>query len=271
MTLWHARIAAVGAVLGLASVAAADVAPGDVPRADVVILGEVHDNPDHHRWQAEVVAALAPAALVFEMLVPELAARATPDLRADAEALEAALAWEARGWPDFAMYYPIFTAAPAAAVVGGDVPREDVRAALEDGAAAVFERVFDAAAAPYGLTRPLPEAQQSARETLQAEAHCGALPEALLPGMVEAQRLRDAALARAARIAHAEHGGPVVVITGSGHARVDWGVPAALALAAPELSVVSVGQVESAAPDAPFDLVRVTARAEREDPCAAFH
>nr|WP_207186616.1 ChaN family lipoprotein [Rhodobaculum claviforme] len=247
-------------------------AAAEVPRADVVILGEVHDNPAHHAWQAEVVADLAPTALVFEMLLPEQAAAVTPEVRPDAEALEAALGWEVRGWPDFAMYHPIFTAAPQAAVVGADVPREAVRAAMEAGAAAQFAAVFDEDPAPFGLDVALPAGQQSAREAMQARAHCDALPEALLPGMVEAQRLRDAALARAALRAHADHGGPVVVITGNGHARSDWGVPSMLALAAPDLSVFAAGQLEQAAgPDSPFDLVRVTAPADRDDPCAAFH
>ncbi len=64
---------------------------------------------------------------------------------------------------------------------------------MREGAAAVF----GAAAARFGLDAPLPEDEQAAREAEQAEAHCGALPAEMLPGMVEAQRLRDAALARA--------------------------------------------------------------------------
>ncbi len=244
----------------------------EVPRADIVILGEVHDNPEHHAWQAEAVAALQPAALVFEMLLPEQARAVTPDLRDDAEALGAALGWEARGWPDFAMYHPIFTAAPDAAVFGADLPHEAVRAALGEGAAAVFADSFHGDPARFGLDEPLEPAVQAAREDLQDVAHCHALPATLLPGMVEAQRLRDAAIARAAIEAHAATGGPVAVITGTGHARTDWGVPAALAIAAPELSVHSVGQLESDPEgEAPFDQVRVTAPADRDDPCAAFH
>ena len=244
----------------------------EVPPADVVILGEVHDNPAHHAWQAEAVTGLQPAALVFEMLLPEQAAAVTPELRGDADALGEALGWEARGWPDFAMYHPIFTAAPEAQVFGGDLPREAVRAALTDGAAAVFAAQFDEDPATFGLDQPLDPDMQATREELQDDAHCNALPEAVLPGMVEAQRLRDAAIARAAIMAHAATGGPVAVITGTGHARTDWGVPAALAAAAPGLSVHSVGQLESDPEgDAPFDQVRVTAPAEREDPCAAFN
>ena len=232
-----------------------------MPRADVVLLGEVHDNPAHHAFQAEAVAHLAPRALVFEMLTPDQAANA--DLSLGPAELSAALGWAASGWPDFAMYYPIFEAAPETAIYGAAV--SGVRAAFEVGAA----EVFGAGAAAYGLTQPLPPSQQTAREALQAEAHCDALPPEMLPGMVEVQRLRDAALARAAIEAHGATGGPVAVILGSGHARTDWGVPAMLAMAAPDLRVVAVGQVEG--PSAvPFDHVVTADPPERDDPCAAF-
>nr|WP_245595033.1 ChaN family lipoprotein [Gemmobacter nectariphilus] len=232
--------------------------------ADVVVLGEVHDNPLHHAHQAQAVAALRPRALVFEMLTPDQAARVTPALRADMAALEGALGWNASGWPDFSMYYPIFAAAPEAVVIGAALPRADVRRAVSEGAAPVF----GAEAARYGLDQPLAPEDQSAREAMQDAAHCGKLPKTLLPGMVEAQRLRDAALARAAVQAMDQTGGPVAVITGSGHARKDQGMPAALALVAPGLRVLSVGQSESdPGPDAPYDLWIVTAPQPRGDPC----
>lgn len=237
-----------------------------LPPADVVILGEVHDNPAHHEHQAAAVAALSPAALVFEMLDPDQAALATPELRGDATALSTALNWAQSGWPDFAMYYPIF-AASGAPIYGGALPRDQVRAAIGDGAAAAFG--VDARA--FGLADPLPEDQQAAREAMQQEAHCNALPKEMLPGMVDAQRLRDAGLARAIRQAWADTGGPVAVITGNGHARHDWGIPAALSVAAPDLTVLSIGQLESApGGEVPYDLWLVTEPAPRDDPCAAF-
>nr|WP_241427672.1 ChaN family lipoprotein [Fertoeibacter niger] len=250
--------------------AAREITPDDLaqlPAADVTVLGEVHDNPLHHAHQAYAVAAMRPRALVFEMLTPDQAARVTPQNRGDMAALGAALGWADSGWPDFSLYHPIFTAAPSAQVFGGDLPRQAVRDAMTQGAAAVF----GPDAARYGLAAPLAAADQAAREAEQDEAHCNALPADLLAGMVQAQRLRDAALARAVVLAMAETGGPVAVITGTGHARRDQGVPAALALAAPNLSVLSIGQTEAdPGPDAPFDLWLVTPPVDRGDPCAAF-
>jgi uncharacterized iron-regulated protein len=262
--------AALVAALFVSAAGAAEIAPGDLaalPAADVVILGEVHDNPAHHENQASAIDAIDPAAVVFEMLSAEQAARVAPDLIDDAAALAAALDWEASGWPDFAMYHPVFLAARDAVLVGGTETREAARRAVADGAATVF----GVDAALFGLDRPLPEEERGLRIDEQRVAHCDAMPEDLLPGMVEAQRLRDGWLARAAVEAHAETGGPVVIVTGNGHARADWGVPALLAEAAPGLSVLAIGQFEEAPEKTPpFDLWLVTEPADRPDPCAVF-
>lgn len=234
---------------------------------DVVVLGEVHDNPAHHALQAQRVVTLQPKAIVFEMLTPEQAKKVTPELRGDEAALAAALDWAESGWPDFAMYYPIFAAAPEAVIYGAQVPRDKARAVFETGLAASFGED----AARYGLDRPLPGEEQKAREALQMSAHCDALPAEILPGMVEIQRLRDGALARAVVEALGEPGGPVVVITGNGHARRDWGMPSLLSFAQGDLEILVVGQTEDDRPlEGEFDEVISAPAAERADPCAAF-
>lgn len=238
----------------------------NLPKADIVVLGEVHDNKEHHANQARAVAAIAPRALVFEMLLPEQAAQ-MPDDRSDAGRLAASLRWDTAGWPDFAMYHPIFTAAPLSRVYGADVARDVVRKAVDHGAVVAF----GADAGRYGLDKSLRAADQAAREAEQAAAHCSALPVEMLPGMVQAQRLRDAVLARTAETALRETGGPVVVITGTAHARRDTGVAAALAQADLHLRVLSVGQLESdPGIDPPYDLWLITAPMQRPDPCLAF-
>lgn len=266
----HAVLAGLLACLMPMAGLGAQIAPEGLaylPAADVVVLGETHDNIFHHANQVRAVAAIEPRALVFEMLTPEQAARITPALRGDPVALETALGWKASGWPDFTMYYPIFATAPDAAIFGGALPRETVRRALTEGAAPPFGDD----AARYGLDSPLPAGEQAAREADQLAAHCDALPGAALPGMVAAQRLRDAALARAVIAALAETGGPVVLITGTGHARDDRGVPRVLDRAALDLRVISVGQYENdPGPWAPHDYWLVTDPVPRPDPCAAF-
>lgn len=251
-----------------APLAAQEVTGFDIPlSADVVILGEVHDNADHHLFQAHAIGVMTPSAVVFEMLSADQAARITPALLRDHEALEAALAWAQGGWPDFDIYAPVFAALGSAEIYGAALPPAEVRASVTEGAVAYFR----GDAARFGLTEPLPPEEQVAREAGQMAAHCDALPPDLLPGMVTAQRLRDAELARQVILAHDATGGPVAVITGNGHARFDWGVPRVLARAAPGLAVLSFGQLEDRPEGVPpFDLWRITAPVARPDPCAAF-
>jgi uncharacterized iron-regulated protein len=239
-----------------------------LPEAQIVILGEIHDNKSHHDNQALAIASIAPTALVFEMLGPAQAEAAAGVDTADMQGLEAALGWQGSGWPEFSLYHPLFTAAPEARLYGAALARDQVRRAFADGAATVFGNE----AGRYGLTDALAPAEQAAREADQQAAHCNALPVETLPGMVAAQRLRDAAFARTALQALAETGGPVVVITGSGHADNLRGIPVALAAAAPQVTVLSVGQIEGdgVVPDGTFDLWLRSQATPRGDPCAAF-
>lgn len=236
-----------------------------LPLADVVFLGEVHDNPAHHTHQARAVAVIKPKALVFEMILPDQVA-AIPSDRSDAAAMAAALTWEARGWPDFTMYHPIFTAAPDARIYGADVPQSDLARAMDEGAAAILPDDR------FGLATPLATDAQEDMETALWAAHCYAIPRDAMTPMVQAQRLRDASLARAALVALEETGGPVVVITGTEHARTDRGAAAVLRRADPSVRVLSIGQLEGR-PESPppFDLWLVTEGVpSRGNPCEAF-
>ena len=268
----------IGFALGAAMLAAPFAWAGDdnshpIPQAaqgaDVIFLGEQHDNPAHHRLQAAWVAELAPKAIVFEMLTSEQASRITTDNRRNAETLEAALDWEASGWPDFDMYFPIFEAAPDAAVFGAAVPREQLRDMMQKELKDVAEALN---LGSFQLDSPLSEDEQTKREALQRAAHCDALPEDMFPFMVNVQRIRDAALAHAAHKAITAMGGPVVVITGNGHSREDWGAPFLLRQTSPDLAVFSLGQGEAGQmPDGGFGTVIDGPAVDRGDPCDAFN
>ena len=247
---------------------------GRLAGADIIVLGEVHDNAAHHRAQAWLVGRLRPAGLAVEM-IPQgeepaiaalLAGGGTP-ARIGPE-----IGWEDLGWPDWALYRPVFEAWRAEIYTGGGLAPEKIRRAASAGAAAVapdprFARV---------LAAPLDPRMRSEREAEMIAAHCGRLPDSAAAGMVEVQRLRDASFAAAALRAH-QAGGPTVLITGNGHARTDRGVPAYLRAVAPELEVASIGLLETvpekrgpAGYETPYDFVWFTAPAERPDPCAAF-
>lgn len=246
--------------------------------ADIAILGEIHDNPRHHMRQAWLVERIAPAGIAFEM-IPEASEEGIAVFRAGggtARAVGPAIGWDRLGWPDWSHYAPILEAAEDAYIAGGGVSRVRIRKAMEAGAASAF----GTGAAAYGLAAGLDPRAETAAVAEMIAAHCGHLPASAARPMIEAQRLRDARFAHAARRARAVGGGNAVLITGNGHARTDWGVPQALASSEPELSVLSLGQVEvrsdvtsaEAYPPGtlPYDYVWFSEPAERGDPCAAF-
>lgn len=229
--------------------------------ADFVILGEIHDNPTHHRVQAEYVSRLNPKAVVFEMLLPE-EADSLQKVERSVTAMQAAVTeFQWSNLPDYAEILE-----QSDVIVGAALPRDRVRAAFHDGAA----RVFGEGATRIGLGDVLPPAELQKRKQGQFEAHCEAMPLDMMGGMVEAQRLRDAHFARVLVEAAQTYGRPVVLITGNGHARRDWGVPRYVSRLMPEATIFALGQSEEGSIRGTFDLVLDAEPIKRPDPCAAF-
>ena len=253
-----------------------------VARARFVLLGETHDNADHHALQAWLLQAVTAAgrrpALALEMLdvgqqeaVDAVLHGAAPS----AAALGEAVAWDRSGWPPFEQYRPIFEVGLAARlpVVAATLSRAGAREVVHRGEEALdppVRMLLDQ------VTPSAAEARERAEE--MAASHCGQLPERFLAPMVLSQRARDAQLARSL----AGTAGPdgAVLITGAEHARRDRGVPAFLAVtgvAPGEVVSVAFREVDpgAAAPadygPLPFDWVVFTPAAEREDPCAGMH
>ncbi|WP_223274759.1 ChaN family lipoprotein [Tateyamaria sp. syn59] len=230
---------------------------------DVLILGEFHDNPTHHAEQTKALQAIAPKAVIYEMLTPEEGA-SLADIPRNPDSMKAAV--EGFHWSNIADYVQVLAASPV--IVGTALPRADMRGAFTDGAAATFGEGADT----YGLATPLPEDEQAIREEAQFAAHCEAMPLETMGGMVEAQRLRDAAFARTVIDAIDTYGSPIVLITGNGHARMDWGVPVYLSRVRPDLDVTSVGQGERQEP--PEGVYSWTLNGapspDRGYPCAVF-
>lgn len=255
--------------------------------SDFVLLGEKHDNPDHHLLQASLVRAMIAAgrrpAVVFEMIAEDR--QPAIDLwrakgPADAAELGAAVGWEKTGWPPWPAYRPIAEVALSAAlpVLGGNLSRRLVKAIHRDGPAAL-----DAPRrARLGLDAPLPAKAETAIRDELFEAHCRLMPATALSPLVDVQRARDAVLADNLRRGAASDGADgAVLITGSGHARADHGAPLYLARLAPGRSILAVAFVEvedgETQPGSyatrfggslPFDFVWFTPRADDRDHCA---
>ncbi|MEM9063679.1 MAG: ChaN family lipoprotein [Pseudomonadota bacterium] len=242
--------------------------------ADVALLGEVHDNADAHMAQGALVRLLQPVGLAVEMIPTAREADLNAYLANGGEpvGIGKAVSWDSLGWPAWEIYRPVFKYFTPGVIKGAALDRAEVRRSMTDGAAAI---VLDPPMSEH-LSRPLAPKIQSALEEEMVVAHCGHLPKEMAPGMIEAQRLRDAALAAAVLRARAARDGKIVVIAGNGHTRTDRGVGTYLDN---DLSVLSLGVLESdagIAPDAvaeaglPYDFVWFVPPADREDPCAVF-
>jgi uncharacterized iron-regulated protein len=275
-TIWDARA---GRFVTRAALEAA------CAQSDLVLIGETHDNPDHHRLQLELLEAIVRAgrrpAVAMEQFDREHQAaldRARAERPRDAGYVADAAQFDRRGW-QWPFYEPI-----VAAALRHDLPLVAANLSRRD-AAAVIERGYDALGAGIpgrlGLAQPFGAAEAAAIETSVREGHCGKLPESVVPRMAAAQRARDAVMADAL-LARASTG--AVLIAGNGHVRRDLGVPLHLATRAPQRSVLAVGILEvidgvaraedyvvPAAGDTPqFDLAVFTPRTDRPDPCAGF-
>jgi uncharacterized iron-regulated protein len=265
--------------------------------ARFAVLGESHENADHHRLQARLLAALVSAgaapAVAFEMLRADQQPAVDAVLASEApsaEALRAATRWDESGWPPFALYAPIFeTALSAGLPIAAADLAEGERKLLASG-----EPVPAALRARLGLDEELPAELRSRLEADLLAGHCGLLPASALPRLVQVQRGRDAALAQALLaaagapedVAEEEtapaEGVKAVLVAGAEHARLDRGAPRALARLAPGASVVSVALLEVdpeeedvwddlearyGAEEEVFDFVWYTPKASDEDYC----
>jgi uncharacterized iron-regulated protein len=280
----------VGQVYGLAAGGPAE--PVAVARAAAkarfVILGERHDNPDHHALQAWVLRAMTAQgrtpAVAFEMIdqsqAPALETYLNQHPR-DAAGLGPAVRWEERGWPDWDSYRGIAEAALDAGlpILAANPSRAETRTVGRQGLGALDAERTSA----LGLKTPLPEAQRDLLLTELREGHCNLMPKDAMGPMANVQRLRDAMMADTLIAGAQAQDRGAVLITGGGHARADRAVPWYLRqrLGDPDVLIVRFREVRPGVtdpaaylPDQPagaplaYDYVWFTPANERGDPCA---
>lgn len=252
--------------------------------ADFVLLGEHHDNPDHHRLQAwalsEVIAAGRRPLVAVEMITPEKDAvlrRQLAEHPKDVDGLGEALDWANSQWPQWSFYRPIFAEALGASLTlrPANLPNDLVRSLARR------QEVPEGTRRHYRLDQPVdPAVVEAMAQEIRAD-HCDQLPEKVVPGMVDVQRARDVAMALA-MTADALNG--AVLIAGDGHTRTDRGVPVQVAALAPGRPIFSLGFLEVDGDESdpvaygdsfdaarpPFDAVWFTPRFSDKDPCAGM-
>lgn len=264
----------------------------------LLLLGEIHDNPEHHLFRAGLIDAVTgpnafgraahPAIVTEHIRVDQLPAleafQRLPLLPAAQHAGQRAdllfehLEWQRSGWPEARMFKPLYAAILEARlpILPGDAARDRVRTLARGGMAAM-----DAPRSRHlALDRDWPAPLADALATEIAGSHCGMLPASAIPGMSFAQRFRDAHLADAMLTA-AERNDGVILLAGNGHIRTDRGVPWYLRTRETNRPILSVmlAEVEEGASDpaayAPrdphdnpaIDVIVFTPRAKRDDPC----
>lgn len=253
--------------------------------ADFVLLGEIHDNPDHHLLQAKIIRALTAdgrhPAIVFEMIPVSLQAELDRNTRggvSDAGKLGEVLHWKKLGWPDWTIYQPIAEAALSAnlAFRAGGLDRDVQKTIPGPKPSPVYTQMMK----KLGLSQPLKPEIVDALSLEIKEGHCNLLPEAAIAPIIKIQRARDAQLAKSMLAAEKNSG--AVLIAGSGHIRNDWAVPSILHQARRGRSSVSIAffevtpehtspseyinAIQGAAK--PFDFIFFTPRADLTDHCA---
>ncbi len=241
----------------------------ELARSDFILLGELHDNPHHHSARGELIRELATRkpSVVMEFL--DRGSSLDPK-RPLLEEMEKA-GFSAKGWR-WPLHEPLFSAAreTGLSIIGGNLRGEDARRVAKEGDKALAAEI----AARLALVPLAATAQKKLDDDLTA-GHCGHLSAARLPNMRLAQRARDTAMATAMLTVE---DGPVILLAGNGHVRLDYGVGSQLRQLAPLRRIVSIGFFESgpgleqrlAIREGAFDYVWITPPAQRDDPCAGF-
>ena len=225
--------------------------------ADLVLLGETHDNAEHHRLQAQLLEELlrqgARPTLVFEMMDIDQQGHLSAITQAAGwrpQDIFAQLNWPARGWENTGDYLPLLALAAehGLPVVAANLSRAQMRGLFADGGASWSS----AQRLEVGLATPLTAGQAGRLDQDLRLAHGGEVPPKTLAKMAAIQQSRDGQFARL--LARAGRGDPAarapgrgapgpraVLIAGRDHTRLDRAVPWHLAHQAAGLRWLSVG------------------------------
>lgn len=231
-------------------------------RASRVVVGEQHDNPDHHAlqlWLSRELEARRPqGSVLLEMLNPSQQTRVDQvraETRAGRPPLDAirALAWQP-GW-DWAMYgalvrYQLRQPYP---LLAANLDREEIM------------RIYQQRPALQGQASTAAAVQQRLQRDIR-ESHCSLLPESQVPAMLAVQQQRDRRMAEALLAAPR----PSLLLAGVFHARKDLGVPLHLAdLGAGQgNAVLMLAEVGRQVDASMADYVWFTAAQPEQDHCA---
>ncbi|MCU1718764.1 ChaN family lipoprotein [Pseudomonas sp. 5P_3.1_Bac2] len=186
-----------------------------------VLVGERHDNPDHHALQLWLLRALAAqreqGSVLLEMLTPDQQAkvdaahREVQDGQPPADMLNA-LAWQP-GWP-WSLYGPLvqYLLRQPYPLLAANLERREVM------------QIYRQPPALQGRQSTASAVREALAEQIRS-SHCDRLPASQLPAMLAVQQQRDRRMAQALLAAPQ----PSLLLAGAFHVRRDLGVPLHLA------------------------------------------
>ncbi|WP_458371147.1 ChaN family lipoprotein [Pseudomonas fluorescens] len=227
-----------------------------------VLVGEQHDNPDHHAlqlWLLRELAAQRPqGSLLMEMLNPDQQARVDATQAATRAGLPPADAFTALAWQanwDWSVYGALVTYALRQ-------PYPLLAANLDR---AQIMQIYKQHPLLTGQASTTPQVQATLLDDIR-ESHCGLLPEAQMPAMLAVQQQRDRRMAERLMAAPT----PALLLAGAFHVRKDLGVPLHLKdLGAGEGNVVLIlAEAGKTVTAESADYVWYTAAQPEQDHCA---
>jgi uncharacterized iron-regulated protein len=230
--------------------------------APKVLVGERHDNPDHHALQLWLLRALAAqrpqGSLLLEMLTPDQQVK-VDQARAAIAAGQApqdmldALAWQP-GWA-WSLYGPLVQHAlrQPYPLLAANLERREIM------------QIYTQVPQLQGQASTAQPVREALLKQIR-QSHCNLLPESQLPAMLAVQQQRDRRMAEAL-IAAPE---PSLLFAGAFHARRELGVPLHLQDlgAAKGVQVLILAEVGSQITAASADFVWYTPAQPEQDHCA---
>jgi uncharacterized iron-regulated protein len=232
--------------------------------AQRVLVGEQHDNPDHHAlqlWLLRQLAAQRPqGSLLMEMLNPDQQAKvdaAQAATRAGQPPVDPyqALSWQAN-W-DWSVYGALVTYALRQ-------PYPLLSANLDR---AQIMQIYKQRPTLSGEASTSQHVQTTLLEDIR-ESHCGLLPESQMPAMLAVQQQRDRRMAERLLAAPT----PALLLAGAFHVRKDLGVPLHLKDlgAGQDNAVLILAEVGKSVGAESAYYVWFTAAQPQQDHCAEF-
>ena len=224
----------------------------------MLLIGEQHDATEHQQIEQQVIALLAQrgtlAALALEMADAGLST-ATLHPSSTEQQAKSALKWSDRGWPWEAYGPAVMTAVRAGVpVVGANLPRAQMQPSMADSQ----------------LDGQLPGPALKAQQQAIRLGHCNLLPESQITPMTRIQIAKDISMANTLGQMLLP-GKVVVLLSGSGHADKNLGVPqhlkADITRKAVRLHAGPVAETEKAEV---FDAVWLTPALPEKDYCEDF-